>query len=324
MAPDQPARRRNTMRRIRSSLVLALSVAALGSIGAQPVLAEGSTVTVSGATVGASTISVTGNVAYGTDATEETVLGTDPSGDTPVPGMDLTGISVRPNISGRQLIWKLSIANGLPAPIDGPPPVGTAYMVPIMVDGDDKWRWLAAGTTGSAWANSAKWTGLCHNELADGTQGGWSCPGTLAGANTYTYAGSITQAGVTWTQPFTQMKPPIKFGSTLEPSSILCGRPCSFAFPPGFALGGLHQIDALDLMEGYKVPGEVKLAITPAGVVPSEAAFSSTAAFSHTASTFAGSVARPATPGAYTVWARTCFGKTEALTCVLGSQNVTV
>lgn len=312
------------MPRLRSWIALALPVAVLVSLGAQPVLAEGSSVTVSGATVGASSITITGNVAYGTDATDEVVLGTDAAGDTPAPGMDLTAISVQPNLASKQLNWKLSVANGLPDPVGGPAPALTAYMVPIMVDGDERWRWLAAGTAGSAWANDGKWTGLCHNEVSDGTSGGWACPGTVAGAETYMYSGSITQAGVTWTQPFSQMKPTIKFGSTVEPGSILCGRPCSFAFPPGFALGGVHQVDALDGMEGYKVPGEVRLAIAPLGSAPPDSAFSSGATFNGTTGGFSGTVARPAAAGEYTVWARTCFGKTEALTCVLGSSNVTV
>jgi hypothetical protein len=290
----------------------------------QPAVAADTAVTVAAPTVGATTIAVSGSIAFGTDATDELVLGTDASGDSPVPGMDLTAISVRPNIASRQLIWKLSTANGLPDPAGGPAPAGTAYMVPIMVDGDERWRWLGAGTVGTAFGNTDKWTGLCHNEVSEGTAGGWSCPGTLAGANTYSYTGSITQAGVTWTQPFAQMKPVIKFGSTVEPSSILCARPCTFLFPPGFALGGVHQVDALDGMEGYKVPGEVKLAIAPLGAEPAASAFASNATFSHTTSAFSGTVPRPATAGEYTVWARTCFGKAEALTCVLGSSNVTV
>ena len=315
------------MRPVRSSIVLALSVLALGSIGVQPVLAEGSTVTLSGATVGVSTIAVTGTIAYATDATDELVLGTDPSGDSPVPGTDLTAISVRPNISGRQLIWKVSTANGLPDPIGGPLP-GTAFMVPIKVDGEERWRWLAAGTVGTAFGSTEKWTGLCHNETPSGTEGGWGCPAIVAGGNlypdTYMYTGSITQAGVTWTQPFEEMKPHINFGSTVAPSSIFCGSPCSFAFPPALPLGGQHQFDTIDLMEGYKVPGEVNLAIAPAGVVPPDDTFTSRATFKPTPSTFTGSVARPGTPGDYTVWAQTCFGKTEAPTCVVGSLNVTV
>lgn len=311
------------MRGIRSWIVLA-PLAVLVPLTVQPASAADTAVTVSGATVGATTIAVTGNIAYGSDATDEVVLGTDAAGDSQVPGMDLTAISVRPNLASKQLIWKLSTGNGLPDPVGGPAPVGTAFMVPIMVDADERWRWLGAGTMGTAFGNSGKWTGLCHNEVSEGTSGGWSCPGTLAGPDTYNYTGSITQAGVTWNQPFGQMKPTIKFGSTVEPSSILCARPCAFLFPPGFALGGLHQVDALDGMEGYKVPGEVKLAIAPLGVEPAASAFASNATFNGTTGAFSGSVARPATAGEYTVWARTCFGKSEALTCVLGSSNVTV
>ncbi|MGH2691394.1 MAG: hypothetical protein ACRDHM_02715 [Actinomycetota bacterium] len=312
------------MRGIRFWVSLPAALAVLAPFTTQPAFAADTAVTVSGAAVGTTSISVTGTIAYGTDATDPVVLGTDASGDAAAPGMDLTGISVRPNIAGKQLIWNLATGNGLPDPVGGPAPALTAYMVPIMVDGDERWRWLGAGTTGTAFGNTEKWTGLCHNEVSEGTAGGWSCPGTLAGANTFSYTGSITQTGVSWTQPFAQMKPTIKYGSVVEPSSILCARPCSFLFPPGFALGGLHQVDTIDLMEAYKVPGEVKLAIAPLGVVPPTSAFSTGATFTGNTGAFSGSVARPAAAGEYTVWARTCFGKAEALTCALGSSNVTV
>lgn len=307
-----------------SVFALTAAFAVVLSIVASPAFADATTVNVSGAAVGSSSISVTGSVVYGTDATGTLVLGTDPSGDAtpPAPGMDLTGVSVRPDIAGKKLIWTLSTGNGLPDPVGGPAPAMMGYMVPISVDEEDWWRWLGAGTAGSNIAATGKWTGLCSNEIAGGTQGGWGCPGTLAGAGTYSYTGSITASGVTWTQPFGQMKPQIQYGSVVAPSSIHCGGPCTFVWPSGL-LGSAAPIDAMS-MDSYKVPGEVLLAVAPAGTTPTSSAFATKALFNGTTGAFSGSLTKPASAGAYTVWAKTCFGKAEEATCSIGSTDITI
>jgi hypothetical protein len=288
-------------------------IVALVPLAGPTTAAETTTVTVASTTVGASTISVAGSIDFGTDATGDLVLGEDAAGDAVADGvgLDLGKISVRPDIAGKKLIWTLTINDGAAA-IGGSPPM-TGYMVPINANGEDFWRWLAAGTEGSNFGQQARWTGLCQNELADGSQGGWSCPTMITG--------SVTPTAVSWTQRFTEMKPAIAYGSLIEQGSILCGRPCSFAWPVGL-VGSVAPADTIAFMKSYKVPGEVHLAIAPAGVVPSS--FPTKATFSGTAKSFNGTVPRPATPGAYAVWAQTCFGDGETPTCVLGSQDITV
>lgn len=312
------------MRAGRLVLALVALVAVAVPLGAGPALADGTSVTVSGASVGASSISVTGSMAYGTDATTALVLGTDAAGDAspPAPGMDLASISVRPDIAAKKLIWTLGINGGLPDPIGGPAPVAMGYMVPLMADDEDWWRWLGAATAASGNAQTAKWTGLCHNEVA-GAQGAWSCPGgVFTNTGTYSLTGSIAATAVTWTQGFTQMKPAMAYGSIVASSAIHCAGPCSLAFPVGL-VGALAPVDTMS-MDSYKIPGEVTLAVAPAGITPSDGDFSTEGTFNGTTGAFTGSVAKPATAGAYTVWAKTCFGKSDDATCVLGSKDVTV
>jgi hypothetical protein len=300
------------VRNARTGLILLGIVVGTMPLAGPTTAAETTSVAVSGATVGTSTIAVTGAIDFGTDVTGDLLLGEDPSGDATVKGagLDIGSISVRPDIAGKKLIWTLTVTDGAAA-IGGAPPM-TGYMVPIM-NGQDKWRWLAAGTEGSNFGQSAKWTGVCQNELADGTQGGWSCPTMISG--------SVTPTAITWTQRFTEMSPAIAYGSMIESSSILCGAPCTFAWPVG-AVGAASPVDTMGSMNAYKVPGEVTLAIAPTGANPG--AFTTKATFNGTSKTFAGSVPKPANPGNYTVWAQTCFGDGYEPTCVVGSRDITI
>jgi hypothetical protein len=304
------------MRKTRFAIaIVGMFVAALPA--ASPIsAADTTTVTVNPADVGATSIGVTGLINFGDDATATRVVGTDAAGDAVVKGagLDLGNLTVRPDIAAKRLIWTLAITDGLAAPFDGSAPA-SGISVPLMVNGDDKWRWLAAGTPGSNNGKTTNWTGVCHNESADGTEGGWNCPTTTTG--------SFTAAGVTWTQRFQDMKPPITYGAVLEPSTIYCGLPCSFSWPAG-AVTALTPYDVLDIMDSYKVPGQVELAIAPTGTTPKDTAFTNPATFNGTTKVFSGAVPRPAAPGAYTVWARTCFGDGWEPTCVLGSTSVTI
>ena len=306
----------------REWLGVVFSTGALLALGTTPAAAADTAVTVSTATVSGSSISVAGNVAYGADATGALTLSTDPAGDTQVPGMDLGNLTVRTDVAARRLIWTLELKNGLQDPVGGPPPALTGFIVPVMVDDQDFWRWLGAGTAGTALGQTGKWTGLCSNETASGTQGGWGCPGVLAGAGTYSYSGSITASGISWTQPFSQMKPQIQYGSVVTPSSIHGGAPISMAWPPGL-LGAAAPIDTGGFASPYKVPGEVKVAVTAAGSLPSPDAFATKATFNGTTGNFTASVPAGGT-GARTVWVQTCYGNNDTPTCVTGSKDVTV
>ena len=304
------------MRKARLAIaIVGMFVAALPA--ASPIsAADTTTVTVNPVDIGSTSIGVTGLIDYGDDATAARVVGTDAAGDATVKGagLDLGNLTVRPDLAARRLHWTLAITDAMAAPIDGTVPAA-GIAVPLMVNGDEKWRWLAAGTPGSNNGKTTNWTGLCHNETATGTSGGWNCPSTMTG--------TFTATGVTWSQRFQDMKPVITYGAVVEPSTIYCGLPCSFGWPAG-GVTAAAPFDVLATMDPYKIPGQVELAIAPTGTAPKATSFTNPATFNGTTKMFAGSVPRPATAGAYTVWARTCFGDGYEPTCVLGSTNFTV
>lgn len=301
------------MPRLLAVVMVAATLAIPASVPAAEDVAT--TVTVDEVSASGKQISVSGSAVYGDDATSDVVLGTDPADDAEVSGagLDLASISVRTDLEAEQLVWTLETHDGIVDPVGNPP--ATGYMVPIMVDGEDRWRWLAAGNSGTGWLpQPAQWTGLCHNEEESGEQGGHLCPTMLPG--------SVSASGVTWSQPFTHMKPFIERGSVIESSSIFCGSPCSF---PWFVIARPHNaVDKIETMDPYRVPGEVALAIVPSGAQPGDEDFTVGATWDSSTSVFSGSLLAPPDPGAYTVWARTCFGLAQSPTCVLGSADVTV
>ncbi len=300
-------------RKARFGLTLLAAVAATVPLAAPGHAADATTVTVGTPTVSGSTVSVSGSIDFGTDVTGERIVSTDAPADATVKGvgLDLETLSVRTDLAAKKLIWTLTVGDA-PAAIGGSPPA-TGYLVPIMADGDERWRWLAAGTVGSNQGKTANWTGLCHNEQTEGTQGAWSCPTTTAG--------SMTATKVTWTQRFTEMKPALAFGSVVEPSSIHGGVPASMLWPAAFITAGLAPVDTMNAMEAFKIPGQVQLAIAKTGTTPAPSAFSHAATFNGATKGFSGSVPTPTATGDYTVWAQTCFGDGYEPICVRGSAG---
>lgn len=302
-------------RKIRFGLTVLAVIAATVPLASPGSAAETTSVAVDTVAVSGSAISVGGVLDFGDDVTAETVLSTDATGDATVKGvgLDLEKLSVRTDIAGKKLIWTLTISD---APASGTGAPATGILVPIMADADERWRWLAAGTPGANQGKTANWTGLCHNEQTEGTQGSWNCSTTIDG--------SLTATKVTWTQRFNQMKPTINFGSVIEPSSIHTGVPSSFAWPAALITAGTAPVDTMPGFEGFMVPGQVKLAIAKAGTTPAAAAFTHSATFNGTTKRFAGTVPTPTTAGAYTVWAQTCYGNGFEPTCVRGNTGVTI
>jgi hypothetical protein len=303
-------------RKIRFALTCVAMVAATVPLASPGHAGDTTTVTIDGVMVSGSEISVGGLLDFGADATAETVLSEDAPADATVKGvgLDLGTLSVRTDIAAKKLIWTLTITDA-PASLNGGPPA-TGYLVPIMANGDDRWRWLAAGNVGANQGKTTPWTGVCHNEASEGTQGPWDCPTTIEG--------SVTAAKITWTQRFSQMKPAITFGSTIEPSSIHGGVPASMAWPAVYMTGGSNPIDTMPAFDGFTVPGGVTLAIAKAGVTPPPTAFTHAATFNSTTKRFSGSVPTPKTAGNYTVWAQTCIGNIFEPTCSQANTGVTI
>ncbi|MPY80698.1 MAG: hypothetical protein GEV04_20090 [Actinophytocola sp.] len=257
-------------------------------------------------------IPVTGTVSFGADAVGPVTVSQDPDGDAQLPGFgyDIGDVSFQTDLAAERLIVTLHLHD---APSDDPAPF-TGYQVPLLNDGADWWRWLGAGGVGSNQAQTEPWGGLCENENeAEGGSGGWSCTDRVPT--------TFTADSVVWELPFATMKPPIKAGSVLESSGILCGAPCAFQWPSSVVLS-LAPMDTSFPMEQYKVPGDIRLGIAPEGTPASRVNFAVRAAFDAASGDFSETLAAPAASGSYTVWARTCFG--SPISCVFGSTPVDV
>jgi hypothetical protein len=306
------------MRRITLIGIAAVSAAAsfIVPAGAQE---TGSSISVNNATTGSGKVAVSGAVSY---AAGPTVVGTDGAGDAAQQGagLDIKDLSMQALLKAKKLVFTMGINDGLAAPVDGNAPA-TGFHWPIVVDADDRYRWLGGGSAGSNFPpRNAKWVGICENEAAGGGSEGWNCPGSIPGA--------ITATAVRWEVPFKYQTAlaSIAYGSTVEGSGgVYCSTPCSWAWP-SVVVGAASPSDFAEAPAPYKVPGEVKLGIAPAGVAESNVTYSATGTFTaadEAAGTFAGSVDAPAAAGSYTVWAKTCFGA-EGATCAIASRDITI
>lgn len=295
------------MRRIGSLFVMVvLCVAAFQGVA---VPAETSTLQVDAVTVGG-TISVSGTLTLGTDATGATIVGTDGAGDASPPGMgfDLGDASVTPDLAGKKLTLAVKVNDGIPG-VDGIGPAA-GYVWPIGFDGVDTGLWLGAGTFVSGWPPKAgKWHELCTS-----TAGSYSC-GTVV-------PGAMSASLVSWTIPF---KGPgtsgynATYGSTLDVGGSAPGSP---AVIPWAVATFAQTIDSVGIT-GYKIPGGVEVGIAPAGTLESKVQYTSGGAFNPATSKFTVTAPTPA-PGSYTVFVRSCFGLTEEPICLKTSQPLTV
>lgn len=296
------------MRRIGSlSLLVVLSVAAFQGV-ATP--AEMSTLQIDSVAVG-STVTVSGTLALGTDATGATKVGSDGSGDASLPnlGFDLGDAFVTPDLASKKLTLSLNVNDGVPG-VDGIGPAA-GYVWPIAFNGVDNNGWLAAGTFVSGWLPKAgKWFELCST-----SGGSYTCGNVVPG--------TMTASQVTWTIPFSRPMAPAHsatYGSTLEAGGSFPGSP---GVIPWAVVSGGSTFDTVDGVAGYRIPGLVEVGIAPAGTEEGKVQYTSSAAFNPATSSFTVAALKPAA-GSYTVFARSCFGNTEELSCLKTSQPLTV
>jgi hypothetical protein len=309
------------MRRITVIGIVATSVASYLIVPARAQEA-GSSISVGNATVAAGKVSVTGAAAYAQDAVGPVVLATDGSGDAAQQGagLDIKDLSMQTLLKAKKVVFTMGINDGIAAPVNGNAPA-TGFHWPIVVDADDRFRWLGAGSEGTNLPpRTAKWVGICENEAAGGGSEGWNCPGSIPGG--------ITSTAVRWEVPFKYQTglTSIAYGSTIEGSGgIYCGTPCSWPWP-SVVVGAAAPSDFAEAPAPYKVPGEIKLGIAAAGVAESNVSYTSTGTFTpsdDSTGTFAGTVNAPASAGTYTVWAKTCFGA-NGETCAIASRDITI
>ena len=291
------------MRRIASLSVLATMF--VGALQGVATPAEVSTLSIDAVTVGSS-VTVSGTLALGTDATGATKLGTDGAGDVSPPGVgfDLGDAFVTPDLAAKRLTLALNVNDGMPV-IDGIGPAA-GYVWPIAFNSGDSNAWLAAGTYVSGWLpKTEKWFELCTT-----TSGSYTC-GTAV-------PGTMSASKVTWTIPFNILGS-ASYGSTFDPGSAAPGTP---GVIPWAVFSGGSTFDTVGVAS-YQIPGRVEVGIAPAGTAESSVQYSSSAAFNPATSSFTMAAPTPAA-GSYTVFARSCFGNLDELTCVKSSQPLTI
>jgi len=291
------------MRRIGSlSLLVVLCVAGFQGV-ATP--AEVSSLQIDAISVG-STVTVSGTLALGTDATGPIQVGSDGSGDASAPGLgfDLGDAFVTPDLAAKRLTLALNVNDGVPG-IDGIGPAA-GYVWPIAFNGGDSNAWLAAGTYVSGWPpKTEKWFELCTT-----TDGSYTCGNVVTG--------SMTASKVTWTIPFNILGS-ATYGATLDVGGSSPGSP---AVIPWAVVSGGSSFDTVGAAS-YRIPGRVELGIAPAGTEESKVQYTSGAAFNPATSGFTVAAPTPAA-GSYTVFARSCFGNMDEPTCLKTSQPLTI
>jgi len=294
------------MGRMRITMAFVGMLALAGAIPATA--AETTAVAVTGSSVSGGIVALTGTLAFGDDATGPILVGEDPEGDAAVSGVgvDFGDVTISTNPVSRRLTYAIEVYDMLPGLGQSGPAYG--YTLPIAVDGDDTAvRFLAAGNAGANFPPAAgPWRALCTAPA-----GSYSCPTPLAG--------TMDAGGITIQLPYSSAG--IQPGSVVEPGSAVgCGGGICTTVWAGVLFNNTGGDNGF--LVGYKVPGEVKVGIAPAGTPPDQVA-ASTVATVNADGTWTASLAAPG-PGQHIVVARSCWGNVESLRCASGSATVTV
>lgn len=287
--------------------ILALAMAALSASPAGA--AETTAVSIDSATSGGGSIVLAGTLAYGDDATGPITVGEDPEGDAAVSGggLDFGRVDLRTNPSARTLTWDIQVYDMPPAVEQSAPFFG--YTLPISVDSTDTGAFLAAGNAGASFPPSA---GPFY-QLCSAPEGSYSCPTNLSG--------SMGADGITITLPY--FRAGIQPGSDVSPGAAAgCGGGiCSTLWA-----GVLFNATGGDtgFLSTFRVPGEVKVGIAPAGTPPGSVTMQATTT-AETDGSWTAAVAAPASPGDYVLVARSCWGAVDTgLTCAEGTSTITI
>jgi len=300
-----PARSRLTL---SAALALALTVASALPGAAAPT----TTLAISSTAASASSIAVSGSLQLGDDATGALTLGEDPSGDSTVPqvGLDIKKVSVVADVSTSRLIYRIE-THDMPPVVDGSAPF-YGYTIPIAVDGDTTpGYFLGAGNAGSNFPPAAgKWWALCTS-----TSAGYGCTASPAGP----LSGTMSANLITITLPFARVG--ATRGATIEPGTVVgCPGACSTLWA-GLLFNNTGG-DSLPL-PAFKIPGSVSVGVARADT-PIDLVATNTPAAVAADGSWTASLGRPSTTGDHIVVARSCWGNTEAPTCVIQSAPITL
>lgn len=295
------------MRRSRRFGALVGALAATVLVGAGPVLADptqASTVDSISAVLGPDGVAVSGHATF---VDVPVTIGQDPSGDaSPAPiGDDLTSATIsRPDAFGDLLTFRLDIANPPPT-VDGIPEFLTyAWMFAIRSPGGEPKVFDLQAYRTSQWDAPG---GVDPVFVLYRCPKPWTCSkiGTLGGA----MAGGVVE----WNVPLAAIG--ALPGSVIGPSIVQAN----------VSVSGLAELVVLDQgpanTKDYTVPAaSVRLGIAPAGTAPQDVPLTVHGTPAEDG-TFTGEVPAPATPGAYTVVARACYGPAS---CGLGATSITL
>ena len=295
----------------RRLLATGLTVLAVTSGATSAAAEEPTTLSLTTPSVTSTKVSVRGVLRLGADALAPVAVSTDGAGDVQTAGMgfDLgnTTFQLADPAGTPTVVVKMAVNDGN-ATFAGAPPAN-GYSWPITVDGNSAPNyWLAAGTQGTNNPpQTGNWVGLCTVTT------GWACTTPLAG--------SVTASAVTWQLPLGGPAA-VKAGSVVDAGGVYGGVPASFAWPSGLVFAPTAPYDTAGLSVGYRVPGGVEIAITDSpDTAPEE--YTSTGAVNLKTGTFSVLVDRPAA-GEHTIWVRSCFGASDAPTCLVASRPLTL
>lgn len=293
------------MGRTRITMIMVAGLALAASMPAAA--AETTEVAVTGASATGGTVSLTGTIAFGTDATGPILVGEDPEGDATVSGVgiDFGDVTIATNPTTRRLTYAIEVYDMLPVAGQSAPFYG--YTLPISVDGADNASFLAAGNAGANFPPATgPWRALCSAPA-----GSYTCPTPLNG--------TMDASGITIQLPFSSAG--IQPGSVVEPgSAVACGGGICTTLWAGLLFN--NTAGDSGFLAGYKVPGQVRVGIAAAGTPPSEVATTTNATVAADG-TWTAALAAPGA-GAHVVVARSCWGNAESLQCAEGSSTVTV
>jgi hypothetical protein len=298
------------MRKITASLAVSTVILLVASSAS----AAGTTIESFGATVGATTINVSGSASFVDEPFLAAVDGTDPANHGKLPATDLTSATIsRPQPAANSLRLNIGVGN-LPPAAAGVPVV-LYYIWNIMVtppSGDAREFLILANRASSADAGNTDPDFKLWTCVTDPTTGTGDC--TEAAALT----GAFTETGIDINLP-TNVIGAVP-GSTISAGgdniSVITG---GGAPGVGEAYGGVF-LDQITVIEDYVVPGPtVQVGVAPAGTAAADVTLSKAGTFK-TDGTFTATVPRPEA-GSHVVAARVCY---TAADCVLTSTDVTV
>lgn len=299
-------------KRIVGPVALGLLLFAVsGPAGADP--GEATHVDSLSATVGSSTIGVTGTATFVDVAA---LLGEDAAGDAFLAniGADLTTVTVsRPDPKGNTLKFTVGIAD-LPPTLNGVPEF-VAYDWQFGIHAGDpemqtQYRLHAQRTAQANSLGGVNPVFILYKCVFNPQTGINECTQQAS------LTGKMGDGVVEWNLPMSRIK--AQAGSIITQAG-------TGIFSSGSASGALWGVPILDTAGmdiDYVVPGAtVQLGIAPEGTPPELVPLTGTGTVNLTTGGFSGTLPKPAQPGAYTVAAQACYGSAS---CALAATTITV